>query len=100
MIPVSSGGDFTRSPVSYFISLTGPAQEGVEFFPEFGECLLEVPVLFVQSFVFGQAVFVGRTVEGYFLKIDLSVVGFDGLFEVVDVDKLDVKLVVEMLYVL
>lgn len=44
------------------------------------------------------AVFIDMAVEGDPLKLHPAVVGLDGLFQIVDIDQLDMKLVVEMLH--
>ena len=51
-------------------------------------------VLVKQSFVIIQGIFIQLTILAAHFKTDLAVMYFDRLLEVVNVDKLDVKLVV------
>lgn len=76
------------------------AQESFEFGAKAEQGLFQVFELIRKTFMPAEGVFIGDAVEGRHLKAHLAVMHFDGLFEIVDVNKLDVKLVVEMFYFL
>src|SRR5262245_59997150 len=77
-------------------ALSRSVNEVAEFLFYFVKGVFKVLVLVKEVFMTGGSVFI-KLAAGCFY-FNLTGVGFDGVLEVVDVDELDVKLVVQVIY--
>lgn len=94
-------GKFQDIMSSRFASrLLRSVKKGIEFITQIDQHMLEMLVSVEQSFMFRNCFIIQLSIVNRDLITDLAVMIFDRLFEIVNVDKLNVKLVVEMFYVL
>jgi hypothetical protein len=84
-LPVDSGRSFNKAPV---------------FIPQIMQRMIKGLVLVKKVFVFGHRILIQLAFIGRNFKINTTVMALDGLLEIVNVDKLNVKLVVVMFYFL